>query len=139
VTVDEKLTARVEALQRVPLFANLSLWSLERIARVASEVDIPAGQLLIEPRAKGAGMYLIQEGAVTVHVIGKRLRELGPGEVVGELALLRRDGARSARVQAKTPVRCLAIDRESFRRLLAEEPGLALAILEVVVDRLSVD
>jgi CRP/FNR family transcriptional regulator, cyclic AMP receptor protein len=72
-------------------------------------------------------------------VIGKRLRELGPGEVVGELALLRRDGARSARVQAKTPVRCLAIDRESFRRLLAEEPGLALAILEVVVDRLAVD
>jgi CRP-like cAMP-binding protein len=137
--VTESLTTRVEALQEVPLFADLSLWSLERIARVATEVDIPAGQLLIEPRAKGSGMFLIQEGTVTVHVIGKRLQELGPGEVVGELALLRRDGARSARVQAKTNVRCLAIDRDSFRKLLAEEPKLALAILEVVVERLSTD
>jgi CRP-like cAMP-binding protein len=40
-------------------------------------------------------------------------------------------------VQAQTPVRCLAIDRESFRQLLADEPKLALAILEVVVERLS--
>jgi NTE family protein len=131
------IKARVAELEKVPLFSELSLWSLERIARVASEVEIPAGQLLIEPRAKGAGMFLIQEGSVAVHVIGKRQRILGPGEVVGELALLRRDGARSARVQAQTPVRCLAIDRESFRQLLANEPKLALAILEVVVERLS--
>ena len=131
------IEARVAELEKVPLFSGLSLWSLERIARVASDVEIPAGQLLIEPRAKGSGMFLIQEGNVAVHVIGKRQRILGPGEVVGELALLRRDGARSARVQAKTAVRCLAIDRESFRRLLAEEPKLALAILEVVVERLS--
>jgi CRP-like cAMP-binding protein len=121
----------------VPLFSELSLWSLERIARVASEVELPAGRVLIEPNAPGAGMFLIQEGTVVVHIRGKGPRELGPGEVVGELALLRRDGARSARVQAKTAVRCLAIDRESFRRLLADEPKLALAILEVVVERLS--
>jgi CRP-like cAMP-binding protein len=121
----------------VPLFAGLSRRSLERLARVASEVDIPKGRLLIEPGGKGSGMFLIQEGTVVVQLPGRRRRELGPGEVVGELALLRPDGARSARVQAKTPVRCFAIDRQSFRKLLTEEPKLALAILEVVVERLS--
>jgi CRP-like cAMP-binding protein len=137
VAVSQSLAARVEALQDVPLFSELSLWSLERIARVASEVEIPAGRVLIEPNAKGSGMFLIRDGTVVVHLRGSRQRELGPGDVVGELALLRRDGARSARVQAKTPVRCFAIDRESFRRLLTDEPKLALAILEVVVERLS--
>jgi NTE family protein len=131
------LSSRVEALRAVPLFAGLSKASLERIARVVSEVEVPEGRVLIEPGAKGSGMFLIREGRVVVQLRGRRPRELGPGDVVGELALLRPNGARSARVQAKTSVRCFAIDRQSFRKLLTDEPKLALALLEVVVDRLS--
>jgi CRP-like cAMP-binding protein len=55
--------------------------------------------------------------------------------VVGELALLRPDGARTARVQATSPVRCLAVDRRTFRQLLESEPTLALALLETLAER----
>jgi CRP-like cAMP-binding protein len=131
------LAGRIDALRRVPLFAELSRRSLERIGRAATEVEVPAGRVLIESKAKGSGLFVIQEGSVVVELRGRRRRELGPGEVVGELALLRRSGARTARVQAKTPVRCLAIDRQTFRELLIAEPKLALALLEVIADRVA--
>lgn len=131
------LSGRIDALRRVPLFADLSRRSLERIGRAATEVEVPAGRVLIQPKAKGSGLFVIQEGSVVVELRGRRRRELGPGEVVGELALLRRSGARTARVQAKTPVRCLAIDRQTFRELLIAEPKLALALLEVVAERVA--
>jgi CRP-like cAMP-binding protein len=131
------LADRVETLRAVPLFAGLSKRAVERIARTATEVDVPAGQILIEPNAKGSGLFVIQEGTVVVQTRARKRVELGPGQVVGELALLRADSERTARVQAKSPVRCLAVDRSTFRKLLESEPKLAVALLEVLAERLG--
>jgi CRP-like cAMP-binding protein len=133
----EEMTRRVDALRRAPLFAELADDSLERIAQDMCEVDVPAGSLLIEARTIGNGMFVIEEGAVTVQPRGVEPIELGPGEVVGELALLLRDGSRTARVQAKTNVRCLSLDRHSFRQMMEAEPKLAIAMLENAVERLA--
>jgi trk/ktr system potassium uptake protein len=82
-------------------------------------------------------MFVIEEGTVVVQARGRRRRELGAGEAVGELALLTSAGVRTARVQATTPVRCLAVARDDFRRLLLAEPALAVALLEIVATRLA--
>ena len=131
------LKERADALARVPIFAGLSRRSLERIARIAKDVELRPGQVLIEPRAKGSGMFVLLEGAVTVGTRGKRRRELGPGDIVGELALLTADAQRTARVRATTPVRCLAIARGDFRRILTDEPRVAIQVLETVAARLA--
>jgi CRP-like cAMP-binding protein len=131
------LRERTEALARVPVFSGLSRRSLERIARIAKDVELRAGQVVIEPRAKGSGMFVVLEGAVTVGTRGKRTRELGPGDIVGELALLTPDALRTARVRAKTPVRCLAISRDDFRGILTDEPKVAIQVLETVAARLA--
>jgi CRP/FNR family transcriptional regulator, cyclic AMP receptor protein len=131
------LKERTEALARVPVFAGLSRRSLERIARIAKDLELRPGQVLIEPRAKGSGMFVVLEGAVTASTRGKRSRELGPGDIVGELALLTADERRTARVRATTPVRCLAIARGDFRRILTDEPRVAIQVLETVAARLA--
>jgi CRP-like cAMP-binding protein len=131
------LKERTDALARVPVFSGLSRRSLERIARIAKDLELRAGQVLIEPRAKGSGMFVLLDGAVTVRTRGKRARDLGPGDIVGELALLTSDSVRTARVRAKTPVRCLAIARNDFRRILTEEPQVAIQVLETVAARLA--
>jgi CRP-like cAMP-binding protein len=131
------LKERTDALARVPVFAGLSRRSLERIARIAKDVELRPGQVLIEPRAKGSGMFVLLEGALTVGTRGKRSRELGPGDIVGELALLTADEQRTARVRATTPVRCLAIARGDFRRILTDEPRVAIQVLETVAARLA--
>jgi CRP-like cAMP-binding protein len=131
------LKERTDALARVPIFAGLSRSALERIARIAHHVELRAGQVLIEPRAKGSGMFVLLEGAATVGIRGKSVRELGPGDIVGELALLTEGAVRTARVRATTPVRCVAISRNDFRKILSDEPRVALAILETVAARLA--
>ncbi len=125
---------RVEALRSVGIFRGLPDDELERIAEMTSEVSFDPGNLLIESGHPGSGAFVIVDGRVAVHARGVDT-ELGPGEVVGELALLRSDSKRIARVQAITPVECLAIDRTAFRSLLASDVHLAIALLENVADR----
>src|SRR5919206_25831 len=76
-------------------------------------------EALIEPRTAGAGLYVICDGTVVVDARGME-RELGPGEVVGEISLLEHDGTRRARVTAKTAVRCLALGRNDFEQLASD-------------------
>ena len=94
-----------------------------RLEEVGSEVEFPAGQVLIEHDAPASGLYLILEGRVAVHAHDADV-ELGPGEIVGEVALLQ-GGTRTARVSAITPVRCLSVSREHVDAELAEALGRA--------------
>src|SRR5437660_7261301 len=128
--------ARVEQLREIPLFAELPEGSLQKIAQLATDFEAPAGQVLTRAYDPGLGMFVIEEGEVVVD-LGEREIELGPGEFFGELALLTPEGTRAARVRAVTDVRCLAISREDFSRLLEEAPRIAVAMLPVLARRLS--
>jgi CRP-like cAMP-binding protein len=128
---------KVDALGAAPIFAGLPRETLEQIAEIATETEFPAGQLLIEARTPGSGMFVLLDGRVAVHARGVDT-ELGPGEVVGEVALLRRDSERIARVTALSDVRCLAIDRASFRGLIADDAKLAIALLENIAQRIPI-
>jgi CPA2 family monovalent cation:H+ antiporter-2 len=128
--------ARVEDLRTIPLFAELEDEALEQLAAAASEVEVPAGQLLIQPGAAGSGMFFVVEGAVEVEA-RETVRELGPGDFCGELALLTEDGTRTARVSAKTDVRCVAFDRSAFEELVRVHPDIAATLLETALTRLD--
>jgi CRP/FNR family transcriptional regulator, cyclic AMP receptor protein len=126
---------RVARLRQIPVLAELGENTLERIIRASSELECPAGQVLIRADDPGAGMFVLEEGTVIVEARGSTI-ELGPGEIFGELSLLVPESTRVARVRATTPVRCLAIDRAAFEELLDDEPALALAMLRVIARRL---
>jgi len=128
--------ARIEALRRVPLFADLGDTELECIAEAATEVEIPSDQVLVQPGTAGTGMFFIAEGTAVVETKRDHV-ELGPGQFFGELALMKPDSTRTARVWAKTPLRCLALDRASFRELVASHPEVAASLLEVALGRLA--
>ena len=131
---DKATDARLERLRSVALFAGIGEDGLRRIAECATEFEAPASQLLVEVRMPGSGLFVIEEGTVIVDVPGHPL-ELGPGESFGELSLLS-DHPRAARVRAKTQIRCLAISRHDFARILEAEPRLAIAMLRELSRRL---
>jgi CRP-like cAMP-binding protein len=127
---------RAEALRRISLFANLEAGELERVAEVTKELEVPAGQVLVQPGMKGTGMFFICDGTAVVETKREHI-ELGPGEFFGELALMSADATRTARVRAKTPLRCLALDREGFRELVTGHPEVAASLLEAALNRLA--
>lgn len=130
------MAERAGALRAVPLFADLPERSLRRVLRAATEFEAAPGHVLVEARHEGSGFFIIEEGTVVVEAGSTRL-EKGPGEFFGELALLTAQAVRTARVRAKTRVRCLAIGRYDFRRLLEEEPKIAVHMLEALATRLA--
>ena len=97
---------------------------LHKLASVGSELSFGAGQMLIERGKPGTGLYIVVEGHIVVEA-PEGTRELGPGSVVGERALLSEDGTRSARVRALTFGKVNAVDRAEVDRLCAEDPAFA--------------
>jgi len=121
-------SGRVRAIQKVPLFATCSKREVNLLARIADEVAVPAGRVMIKRGDFGKEFLLLLEGTVTVEPpTGKRVR-MGPGDFLGEMSLL--DGQpRSATVTAETPVRLLVIGQREFYTLLAEVPSVTRKLL----------
>jgi len=126
----------VEHLSTIPLFASLTDDALRQIAERATEVEVPAGHVLIEIGQPGAGMFIVEEGILEVDLPDGRTVDLGPGQFVGDIALLT-DRPHVARVRAKTPVRCVAIGRLDFSKLLREFPEIAVAMLPTLAGRVA--
>lgn len=130
------MTEAVEKVRGIPLFAGLDDDALGRVASLFSEVEAPANQVIVEHGMPGSGMFLLEEGTVSVELPGRTV-ELGPGEFFGELSILADDVPRTARVRTATPIRALVIGRPDFRNLLEEQPKIAVAMLPVLAHRLA--
>jgi CRP-like cAMP-binding protein len=102
---------------------------LRLLETIGVEAKVAAGLLLIERGQHGAGLYVVLEGTVLVEA-PEGTRDLGPGAIIGERALLSADGLRTARVRANSDVRVLAIDRTAFERLCAADPAFARRLTE---------
>jgi len=131
------VTARVEHLRTIPLFAGLPQRALQRVAGVMTEVSAAAGQVLIQHGHPGSGLLIVKEGTVVVERPGMASIELGPGEFLGELALLTPEGTHRARVRARTAAVLFAIGRADFARVLELEPRIGAAMLPGLARRLA--
>ncbi|HUX14403.1 MAG TPA: cyclic nucleotide-binding domain-containing protein [Spirochaetia bacterium] len=126
-------------LQSVPLFADLSAHHVQALAKSCTERNFAKGEEIVRQGNPGVGLFIITRGKVK---IVKRLDsgnqiELathGPGEVVGEMAVL--DGApRTASVVAEEDTTCLVLASWAFRSFMESHPEVALQILPIVVRR----
>jgi CRP-like cAMP-binding protein len=128
----------VDLLSRVPLFEGLSRAQLGRVASLAEQAQYNAGRVIVKKDDPGQAFYVIVDGRAKVVkgkiVTARREAELGAGDFFGELSLL--DGERRvATVVASTTLLTIRIERAAFRRLLREEPDLAIKVLEGMARR----
>ena len=129
-----------DILAQIWLFADLPRESLDKLAAFSFSKSYGPGEVIIEEGRTGNGVYAICSGQVEV-VKGlnsenpQRLAVLGQGEVFGEMALLD-EWPRSASVRTLEDTTCVGIDRWLFLAQLRKEPGVAIAMLQVLVRRL---
>lgn len=127
---------KTDAIREVPLFAQLSKGELAQVAALADEVDLPAGRVLMKEGDRGREFIVLLEGEAEVERGGKRLRTLGAGDFLGEIALVSRV-PRTATVTAKTDLRALVITDQGFRSLMASTPEIQEKVLEAFAERLE--
>lgn len=125
----------LDYLRRVPIFSGLPALELEFISRSVKERTYDADVVIVKQGDPGVGFFLIVEGLVEVTRDGHHIRDMGPGEFFGEMALME-ERIRTATVTAKARTRCLQLVRWDFRALLKQNSDLAVRMLEVVVQRM---
>jgi CRP-like cAMP-binding protein len=128
--VDQKL----ELLKGVSLFSRLDGRQLEEIGRLAEELDVAAGHELMRQGSSGNEFFVIVAGTVRVVRDGSPIRTMGPGEFLGEIALLD-GGPRTATATAETASRVLVLGRREFHTLVADFPEIRIAVLEALAHR----
>jgi CRP/FNR family transcriptional regulator, cyclic AMP receptor protein len=122
------MTATIEQLRAVPLFAALRDRDLKHVLESGKEVRFEAGQTVVEEDRSGVGFHLILDGEAAVTVHGAELTTAGPGEYFGEMSVI--DGQpRSATVTARSELTTFSIPGWSFNELLDRNPSMAKVLL----------
>ena len=131
---------RVAALARTGIFAEAPRPVLEQLARSATDVQVPAGTVVIREGDEADAMYLLLEGSMAVAARGEsgeehELPAMGPGSAFGEIGLLERI-PRTATVTSAAPSTMLRIDGQAFLESLVDAPA-STALLEGARNRLA--
>lgn len=127
--------SKAELLGNVPLFSACSKRDLSRIAALVDEIDVPEGRVLTRQGEPGWECFVIADGRAKAAMRGIRTKSLGPGDVVGEMALLDQ-GPRSATVTAQTDMRLLVLSSRGFSALINQVPLVARRIMATLARRL---
>lgn len=123
----------LELLRGVPLLALLPESTLERLARALVPVTASAGEVVIREGDHGDRFYVIESGEVEVTKDGRHVASLGPGDFVGEIALLR-EVPRTATVTATAATVLQSLDRDHFipavtgQRTFSEAADVAMTV-----------
>ena len=126
---------RIKMLRRVPLFAACDDKQLTFIMTQVDELDFPAGRVLCREGDSGGEFFIMVSGSAQVQRKGKALRDLGPGDFFGEIALLDH-GVRTATVTLVTPARCLVLGPGQFQNVVSQDASIAVAVLQALGERL---
>ncbi|HEX9614634.1 MAG TPA: cyclic nucleotide-binding domain-containing protein [Bacteroidota bacterium] len=133
-----------ELLSRVPAFAHLTFRELKEVSAIIHRREYRAGEPVFYQGDPGLGMYIIQEGSVSIVIAEpdgeqKDLAVLSEGDFFGELGLLD-ESPRSAGAVCKTDCLLIGFFRPDLLDLIERKPSLGIKIViklaEIVGERL---
>lgn len=127
--------AKLDLLHTIPLFSRLRGSDLEMLGQMTDEIDIPAGKVLMREGESGTEMFVIADGHVRVEHDGRTIAELGPGDWLGEMAILS-EGTRTATATATEPTRAFVVAHREFHSLMDRLPSVRTSVLDCVAERI---
>jgi CRP-like cAMP-binding protein len=125
---------KAELLRHIPLFKACNPHALAEIGQLADEVDVPDGYTLIREGTFGEQFILIVEGRVRIDRGGKTIRTMGPGEFLGEIALIDK-GRTTATATTEGPAKLFILGHQAFNSLLDQSPAVRLDIMTALANR----
>lgn len=125
----------VDHLKAVPLFQGMTENALDAVAGLANEVRFTDGQSVTVEGEPGDSFYVVVDGHLRVSRHGKTIRDLGPGDFLGEISLVD-GGPRTATVTAVGPVQALVIRRADFLEMVEWDSAVRLGILTALTARI---
>jgi signal transduction histidine kinase len=127
-------------LESTKLFRNLGPAELQMLRQIAREQKFSAGQAIFKEGDKGDGIYMVRSGQVEISVkladtVDRVFAKLGPGEILGEMAVLELK-PRSATATAAEDSVVYFIPRGELLAMVERSPVLSLELLREISLRL---
>ena len=129
-----KAPNKTDVLKRVPLFGGLSKRALTEVAKIADEIDLAEGKVLIREDEPGRQFFVLLDGEAEVRRKGRKVNTMKAGDFFGEISLVT-ERPTTATVTLTAPATALVISRPAFRRMLLSQPGVQLQVLEALAER----
>ncbi len=130
-----KPTTKEARLHELEPFRALRPKELATLSRLSTEVQVQTGHELMSQGHHARECFVIEEGKAAVIIDGVTVTHLGPGEVVGEVALFDK-GTRTASVVADTPMRVFAFSATEFHSVIDALPTVSQKITAKMAERL---
>lgn len=131
-------TPQPERLEKLNRLESLSNADLRKVVALGRHVHLPANWALIKEMTPADKAFLIVDGEVSVRRHGQEIARLGPGDVIGEMAIVQHK-LRNASVVSLTPLEVIHFTDEAINQLVEEVPAFAEAIRATAQDRLASD
>ena len=128
------MTVDIERLRRLPLFGELDHHDLSMIAHHVGEIEASEGQVLFEQGSIPYEMFVIEEGTADVTKDHETVGTIGPGDVVGEIALLRFQ-RRMGTVRVTSPLRAVTVSADNLQLIEEEMPEIAGHLRSIMAAR----
>ena len=125
-------------LRALPMFASLAPPTIERLAAHLEPAHVDADRAIVREGDSGDRFFVIDRGRASVSVGERPVRELGPGDGFGEIALLR-NVPRTATVESLSPVSLYSLERSVFLTALGAESVARSVADELAEERLAGD
>jgi hypothetical protein len=129
---------RVELIRGDPLFAPLSLATVEHLAAALTPVAFADGDWIMREGEPGMDYILLDTGGVEISQEGSVIGTMGPGGGAGEIALLR-DVPRTASIRALGPVTAFRLDRADFLEAVTGHAMSRAVATSRIEERLAAD
>lgn len=129
------LIEKVMILKGSEFFRYFPGSDLAGIAALSQVIHVKKGEVIFEQGDDGDAFYIVVQGAVIISRGATKLATLGPREGFGEMAILDRE-SRSATATASEETTLLTLDRESFDRVIEQNPVVARGVYRVLTERL---
>jgi len=132
-SVDIIPSDEADSLSRIPLFQRLTPEELEQLAAEVDQVKFDPDETIFNEQDKGDALYVVEDGSVRIWVLDEdvepvTLKELGPGEFFGELAVLDR-GPRSTNATAIGETTLHRLSSDDFQAFLMKHPDVAIDVI----------
>lgn len=126
---------RVAILRQVSLFESVPDMLLATIAQIMLERPLEQNETFITEGEIDPSLYIIVEGHVRVHSQGQTIITLGPGQSVGELAVLDPE-PRSASVTAEDEALLFCLEKEAFDEIMSDRYEIAAGVIKALCHRI---
>jgi CRP-like cAMP-binding protein len=123
----ERTPVSVDRLMALDPFADLDHHDLTLLARWVREIRVPAGSVLVEQGDLPYDLFVIETGTVEIVRDDEVLATLGPGELVGEMAVLRGE-RRMATARAVDDTTAVAVAATDLAAMTEEMPEVVRAM-----------